>query len=96
MTQTTQPKEFFSYKGYPLVRKEDTIYFGSMADNYVVMLQILEKQKVGTLDVATKIKIYEMATDESLPPDKAIIKTSEKNSLYEALDIAHIWLSRAS
>ena len=83
---------FFTYKGYPLVRHEDVIYYGNMTDDYVVMLQILKKQKVGNMDLASKIKVYQMSTDLTLPPNKAVTKTSEKESLYEALDLANAWL----
>ena len=31
-------QEFFLYKGRPLVRLQDTIYYGRMSDPYVVML----------------------------------------------------------
>ncbi len=92
----TKSKDFFTYKGMPLVRSKDTIYYGNMYDEYVIMLQITEKKKVGNLNVASKIKIYKMATDEKLNPTEAIVKTSEKTSLYEALDIAYIWLTRAA
>jgi hypothetical protein len=88
--------DFFRYKGFPLVRKDDLIYFGNMSDPCVVMLQIQEKVKQGDIDVATKIKLYEMKTDEGLRPDQAIVKSIEKSSLYEALDIAYVWLSKAS
>ena len=76
------------------MRKGDQIYYGNMYDPYVIMMQIMEKTKVGDLDVASKVKIYKMATDEKLNPVEAIIKQSEKSSLYEALDIAYAWLSR--
>ena len=86
---------FLTYKGFPLVRHEDVIYYGNMTDDYVVMLQILSKTKVNDMDVANKIKVYQMSTDLSLPPNKAVTKTSEKESLYEALALANAWLSRA-
>jgi hypothetical protein len=88
--------DFFRYKGFPLVRKDDLIYFGNMSDPCVVMLQIQEKEKQGNIEVATKIKLYEMKTDEGIRPDQAIVKSAEKHSLYEALDIAYVWLSKAS
>ena len=91
-----EKKEFLSYKGLPLARKDNTIYYGNMYDDYVVMMDIKDKEKVGDLEVAKKITVYKMATDEKLSPIEAIVKKSEKNSLYEALDIAYIWLSRAS
>ncbi|MBS1404810.1 MAG: hypothetical protein HPZ99_07200 [Oscillospiraceae bacterium] len=77
-----------------MVRKGDEIYYGNMYDSYVIMMQIIEKTKVGNLDVASKVRIYKMATDEKLNPVEAIVKQSEKSSLYEALDIAYIWLTR--
>lgn len=87
---------FFSYKGFPLVRNRDTIYYGNMSDQFVVMMQVTEKTRMGNLDIASRVKIYQMATDEKLAPNEAIVKTSEKTSLYEALDIAYIWLSRTA
>ena len=83
---------FFTYKGYPLVRHDNVIYYGNMWDEYVVMLQILKKTQVKDLEVASKIKVYQMSTDLTLPPNKAITKSSEKDSLYEALDLANAWL----
>ena len=51
---------------------------------------------MGDLDVASKVKIYQMSTDQSKNPVEAIVKTSEKSGLYEALDIAYVWLTRAN
>ena len=89
-------KSFFTYKGFPLVRHEDVIYYGNMSDDYVVMLKILNKKKVHDIDVASKIKVYQMSTDLTLPPNQEVTKTSEKESLYEALDLANAWLSRTA
>ena len=89
-------KSFFTYKEFPLVRHEDVIYYGNMSDDYVVMLKILNKKKVHDIDVASKIKVYQMSTDLTLPPNQAVTKTSEKESLYEALDLANAWLSRTA
>ncbi|MBQ7991091.1 MAG: hypothetical protein IJ080_05095 [Oscillospiraceae bacterium] len=87
-------KKFFTYKGYPLVRKGNEIYYGNMYDNYVVMMQIMDKEKMGDLEVASKVKLYKMATDPSLDPIKAIVKQSERPSLYSALDMAYAWLGK--
>ncbi len=92
----SEKKEFFNYKGFPLVRKKDEIYYGNMSDEYVVWIQITEKKKVGDVEVATKLKLYKMSTDETKNPIERISQTSEKGSLYEALDIANIWLKRAA
>lgn len=84
--------KFFEYRGFPLVRKGAELYYGSMGDNEVVMLQVAAKKKVGDIDVATKVRMYRMLTDESVPAMQRITKTAEKSSLFEALDLAHDWI----
>lgn len=86
---------FPTYKGKPLVRSGDTIYYGSMADKYVIKMDVKSKKKVGDLDVADKVTVQLMYTDPEIRTRKQIIKTSEKEGLYLALDIAEAWLSRA-
>ena len=48
---------FFTYKGLPLVRKGNQLYFGNMYDEYVVWIEIQGTEKVGDLDVANKLMI---------------------------------------
>lgn len=90
-----QEQGFPSYKGKPLVRSGDTIYYGSMADKYVVKLDIKSKKTVGALEVADKVSVQLMYTDPEIRTRKQIVKTSEKDGLYLALDIADAWLARA-
>ena len=83
------------YKGHPLMRKDNIVYYGSMADSHVVMLQILESKKVGDADVASKVSIQLQLTDPNARSRDRIVKKSEKDGLYSALDLGHIWLERA-
>ena len=83
------------YKGHPLRRKDNIIYFGSMADKHIIMLQILETKKVEDLDVATKVSVQLQLTDPALKSRDRVIKKSEKASLYAAMDVASVWLDRA-
>jgi hypothetical protein len=87
-------KKSLKYRGYPLLRKDDEIYFGNMTDDYVVRMQILHKKIVNGLEVADKIAVYKVSTNESLNVMEAIIRKSEKYSLYDALDLAVAWLNR--
>lgn len=65
-----------------------------MSDKYVVMMQILGQKQFKGADVAGPIQIQLMATDPSLRAHDRIIKKAEKEGLYNALDIASIWLTR--
>ncbi len=86
---------FLTYKNKPLVRKGNTIYYGDMSDKYVVMMQVNSVKKEGELEMSGKITIQLISTDESLPITQRIVRRSEKEGLYNAIDIASIWLERA-
>ena len=43
-------EKVLQYKGRPLMRKDYMVYYGSMADSHIVMLQILETKKMGDMD----------------------------------------------
>ena len=88
-------KAVLTYKGHPLRRKDNLIYFGSMADKYIIMLQILETKKVKEMDVATKVSVQLQLTDPDLKSRDRVVKKSEKDSLYSAIDVAAVWLERA-
>ena len=83
------------YKGHPLMRKDNMIYYGSMADSHIVMLQILETKKVGDLDVASKGTVPLQLTDPTAKSRDRVVKKSETDGLYTALDVGAIWLQRA-
>lgn len=83
------------YKGHPLRRKGDLIYYGSMAEKYIIMLQVMESKKVDDLSVATKVSVQLQLTDPDLKSRDRVVKKSEKDSLYAAMDVAAVWLERA-
>ena len=78
-----------TYKGKPLVRKDNELYYGCMTDPYVLYLQIQSTKTVGGVDVADKVHLQLLSTDESKPREA-------KNGLYNALDIGSIWLQKAN
>ena len=82
------------YKGRPIVRCGDTMYYGRMGDPFVVMLQVKSHKDFKDLSLSDAISVQMMATDLSLPPQKLIIKRTDQQGLYQALDIAAIWLDR--
>ncbi len=82
------------YKGHPLRRVDNLIYYGSMADKYIIMMQVLENKQEQDLKLATKVSIQLQLTEPKNSRSR-IVKKSEKDSLYAAMDIAAIWLDRA-
>ena len=82
-----------SYKGHPLRRKDNLIYYGTMAQKYIIMLQILSTKNVNGLERANRASVQRPLPDPDLP--RRVVKKSEKDSLYAAMDVASVWLERA-
>ncbi|MBR5023206.1 MAG: hypothetical protein IKY18_08490 [Oscillospiraceae bacterium] len=87
--------EGLMYKGHPLMRKENLIYYGSMADSHIVMLQVLETKKVNDVDIATRVSVQLQLTDPAAKSRDRVVKKSEKPGFYTALDVGCVWLERA-
>ena len=87
--------EFLMYKDKPLVRKGNTIYYGSLGDEFVLMLQILSTKNVDGLEMADRVSVQLINTDPNVRPHDRIAHKTEKKGLYAALDIGRIWLERA-
>ena len=83
------------YKNHPLRRIDNLIYYGSMADKYIVMFQILETKKEQDMDVATRVSVQLQLTDPEVKSRDRVVKKTEKDSLYAAMDVGAIWLERA-
>ena len=91
----TESSKTLLYKGRPLMRKDNIIYYGSMADPYIVMMQILETKKVGEVDIASKVSVQLQLTDPNVKSRDRVTKRSEKEGIFSALDVGSVWLERA-
>ena len=85
-----------TYKGKPLVRKDNELYYGNMTDPYVLYLQIMTTKPVGDQQVADKVHLMVFSTNDSLAPEARVFRQTTKNGLYNALDIGSIWLQKAN
>ncbi len=84
-------QKFFMYRGYPLVRNQKELYYGFMCDPFVINLKILTTKKTGDIETADRIQLYQMSTDPV-----SVVKTAKcDGGLYEALDMARVWLEKA-
>lgn len=77
------------------MRKDNLIYYGSMADSHIVLLQILETKPVKDTQIASRVSVELQLTDPNVRPRDRIVKKSEKDGFYTALDVGCVWLKRA-
>lgn len=83
------------YKGQPLVKCGNKIYYGDPAEKCILVLTILEeKEKDGEmLPTRVLVQVQSTSPELELSADK-ILKEAEKSSLYDALEIGTVWLAR--
>lgn len=94
MAPKKKEEGFFQYKGKPLVRKGNILYYGDMNEDYVCMLTIQNEKKHKDLSLAQEILVQLISTDPQTPVQDMVAKNSQRTGLYNALDIANIWLER--
>ena len=83
------------YRGHPLRRVDNLIYYGSMADKYIIMMQVLDTEPLKDMSLAKRVSIQLQLTDASLRSRDRVVRSTEKSSLSEAMEFASIWLERA-
>ena len=90
-----EAKAGLTYRGHPLRRADNLIYYGSMADKYIVMMQVLDSEKLKDLSMSKRVSIQLQLTSPNLKSRDRVVRSTEKNSLAEAMEFATIWLNRA-
>ena len=95
MPTTSKKNDLLEYKGHPLMRKDNIIYYGSMSDSHIIMMQILDSADMKALPDAKRVSVQLQQTGTNVRSKDRIVKKTEKNSLWSAMDIASIWLNRA-
>ena len=88
-------KNTLMYKGHPLRRKDNLVYYGSMADKYIVMMQIMGTTKDGDLELASKVHLELQLTDPDLKSRDRVVKKADLGDLFSAIDMGSMWLMRA-
>ncbi len=82
--------EFLEYKGRPLVRKDDDLYYGDLSEYYVKMMIITEKasSKAGE-NIPDNIAVQLFAPGKPFPEKQISAK-----GLSDAFETAAAWLDR--
>lgn len=86
---------FLTYKDKPLVRSGNEIYYGDMAEPFVVKFTILSSKKEGENEIPDKVNVQLLKSDIQLAEKDRIVKETLKTSMFDALDFGFVWLERA-
>lgn len=82
--------EFLEYKGRPLVRKDDDLYYGDLAQYYVKMMIMTEKASgKNNENIPDSIAVQLFAPGKPFPEKQISAK-----GLSDAFETAAAWLDR--
>ena len=81
--------KLFFYRGFPLIRSGNTIFYGSAGDAFAARLTIKDTKKIADEEVPNKIMVQLLPKN---PADVAKARKGDYIGFYEALDTAHVWL----
>lgn len=84
-----------TFKGKPLVRSGNVLYYGDPSEKYIAMMQVLTNKSLEDVTLSDRVSVQILSTDETLHTSQRVLKRTEKDGLYKALTIATIWLERA-
>lgn len=88
-------EKLLMYKGKPLVRKDNQIFYGNPRDKYIVAFVLSDFKKVGETEVAGKVDILLQQNDTYMNIKNKMIKKAERTDLWSAMDIGAFWLEDA-
>ena len=91
MADKANEQKILTYKGKPLMRKGNELYYGNVEDKYRVYLEIEENTNIMGLDIATNVNVQLQTND--VPGKAKILRKAERDGLYAALDLGEYWLT---
>ncbi len=85
-------EKMLTYKGKPLVRRGNMIYYGDPQDKYMIVMIVTSTKTKKDLEITTGVTIQLMLNDGK---KEKMIKQAEREGMYAAMDIAEYWLNDA-
>lgn len=90
----TKKKKQLTYKGKPIYRKGNRIYYGNLEDDLILVIDIVETEEIGGTPV-TKKAVFSIQDNTGKLGEGTVYRKSEKKTLYEAFSYGSWWLKDA-
>ena len=85
--------KYLEYKGKPLVRQGNELYYGDMSEPCYLFLMIMNEVEEPTLGtkIPGKVMVQVLTTKDNKPMKQKVV-----DGLFEAFDLGTAWLERAN
>ena len=80
------------YKERPLVRRGNVMYYGFLDDKFIVKIEVKDSEKENDIEMAKKVTVQLTTNNTKLQGNERMIKKSEREGLYAAIDLGNVWL----
>ena len=101
---------YLTYKGKPLVRKGNDLFYGDLSDEYYLSMMIMSQKKVSVGDQSVEVPdtiLVQVCSKDGKPVKQKLVKEGlcskdgkpvkqklVKEGLYEAFDLGCVWLEK--
>ncbi len=91
---TVKKAKELTYRGKPIYRKGNVIYYGDLSKDLILVLEIGETEKAGEYDITKNVKFH-IRDNKGEVGEGMNYRSGERDNLYDALDIGSWWLQDA-
>ena len=82
-------KEYLEYKGRPLVRQGDELFYGDMSEEFYIYMLIMSEKDTANGAIPDKIMVQLYQSKTQIPKEQKIL-----GGFKEAFEYADAWLER--
>lgn len=93
-TADKKKKKQLTYKGKPVYRQGNRIYYGNLEDDLILVIDILESKNIYGRQISTKVAFGVQDNTGELGKGQ-IFRKAERENLYKAFDLGSWWLQDA-
>ncbi len=92
--ERTKKKKQLTYKGKPIYRQGNRIYYGNLEDDLILVIDIVESENISGHDISKKVA-FEIQDNTGELGKGATFRKGERENLYKAFDMGSWWLQDA-
>ncbi len=92
--ERTKKKKQLTYKGKPIYRQGNRIYYGNLEDDLILVIDIVETKNIYGRQITQKA-VFSIQDNTGELGQGTVYRKGERDNLYKAFDMGSWWLQDA-